>query len=104
MVILKKDEKGSFLSNIPPLGPPLMASQESFLEVVEGLAIARQVSDNLLSETMCLNSLCYFKVVLFIFLRYGDLQMFPIKLITISGFKNNFNIVEWQFKREMPPP
>lgn len=29
--------------------------------------------------------------------------MFPIKLITISGFKNNFNIVEWQFKREMPP-
>lgn len=67
MAILKKDEKGSFLSNIPPLGPPLMASQESFLEVVEGLAIARQVSDNLLSETMCLNSLCYFKVVLFIF-------------------------------------
>lgn len=29
--------------------------------------------------------------------------MFPIKLITISGFKNNFNIVEWQFKCEMPP-
>lgn len=41
MAILKKDEKGSFLSNIPPLGSPLMASQESFLGVVEGLAIVR---------------------------------------------------------------
>lgn len=65
MAILKKDEKGSFLSNIPPLGHPLMASQESFLGVVGGLAIARQVSDNSLNETMCLNSLFYFKVVLF---------------------------------------
>lgn len=63
MVILKKDEKGSFLSNIRPLGYPLMASQESFLGVVGGLAIARQVSDNSLKETMCLNSLYYFKVI-----------------------------------------
>lgn len=84
MAILKKDEKGSFLSNIPPLGPPLMASQESFLGVVEGLAIARQVSDNSLSETTCLNSLCYFKVVLFFFKVWRSINV-PYK--TINYFR-----------------